>query len=218
MKNFVTGANKTDYHYTNVNYERDFRPDLVADITVASSGDKCIRCGRELTEYRGIEVGQIFKLGTKYSEKMNATFMDENGNEIPFTMGCYGIGVTRTVAAAIEQHHDDNGIIWPPALAPFQVVITPVAVNDQELMSVAEQIYSGLREKNVEILLDDRDERAGVKFKDADLIGIPLRVTIGSRGVKQGKVEIRIRRTGEVIETPIEGAAERVLEVLNEVD
>ncbi len=218
MKNFVTGANKTDYHLMNVNYERDFHPDLVADITVAASGDRCIQCGRELTEYRGIEVGQIFKLGKKYSDKMNATFADENGNEVPFTMGCYGIGITRTVAAAIEQNHDENGIIWPRSLAPYQVLITPVALNDEKIVSVAEQIYSGLREKNVDVLLDDRDERPGVKFKDADLIGIPLRITIGSRGIKQGTVEIRARRSGEMVEAPIEGAIERILEILNGVD
>jgi prolyl-tRNA synthetase len=218
MKNFITGANKTDYHLTNVNYTRDFQPEIVADITVAASGDKCIRCGRELTEYRGIEVGQIFKLGKKYSEKMNATFTDESGNEIPFTMGCYGIGITRTVAAAIEQNHDETGIIWPPALAPYAVLITPVAMNDKEIVAAAESIYSFLRERKVEVLLDDRDERPGVKFKDADLIGIPVRVTIGSRGLKQGKIEIRIRRSGKVKEAPVEEAGKWILEILDEVD
>jgi prolyl-tRNA synthetase len=217
MKNFVTGANKTDYHFVNVNCERDFKPNIVADIAVAASGDKCIQCGRELTEYRGIEVGQVFKLGRKYSEKMNATFTDENGEEIPFTMGCYGIGITRTVAAAIEQNYDENGIIWPPALAPYQVVITPVAVKDQAIMSAAEDIYSGLRKRGVEVLLDDRDERPGVKFKDADLIGIPVRVTVGSRGLKEGKIEIRVRRTGKMVEAPLQSAVERVIEAFHEV-
>lgn len=218
MANFITGANRTDYHLTNVNCNRDFSPQLVDDITVAASGDKCIRCGRTLTEYRGIEVGQVFKLGKKYSIAMNATFNDENGAEVPFTMGCYGIGITRTVAAAIEQNHDENGIIWPPSIAPYQVLITPVAVGDEAIMSAAERIYSELCEKGVEVLLDDRDERPGVKFKDADLVGIPLRVTVGSRGLKQGKVEIRIRRTGEDRDTPLADAVENIIKLLSEVN
>ncbi|MBI5118582.1 proline--tRNA ligase [Candidatus Poribacteria bacterium] len=217
MANFITGANKTDYHLINVNAGRDFSPDVVADITVAASGDKCIRCGRTLTDYRGIEVGQIFKLGTKYSLKMNATYIDEKGVETPFAMGCYGIGITRTVAASVEQNHDDNGIIWPPPIAPFQVIITPVSTNDEAIMSAAEKIYSELCAKGIDVLLDDRDERPGVKFKDADLIGIPLRVTIGSRSLKQGKLEVRIRRTGEMQETPVEDAADRITQLLNEI-
>ena len=217
MENFITGANKTDYHLTNVNPGRDFSPDTVADITVAAAGDKCIRCGRELIEFRGIEVGQIFKLGKKYSSAMNAVFTDENGAEAPFTMGCYGIGVTRTVAAAIEQNHDDSGIIWPASIAPYRVVITPISMRDDELVSVAEGIYSRLCECGVETLLDDRDERPGVKFNDADLIGIPLRVTVGSRGLKEGKVEARIRRTGVTHDIPLEDAADKILELLKEV-
>jgi prolyl-tRNA synthetase len=217
MANFITGANKTDYHLINVNVGRDFSPDVVADITVAASGDKCIRCGRTLTDYRGIEVGQIFKLGKKYSLKMNATFIDEKGVETPFAMGCYGIGITRTVAAAVEQNHDDNGIIWPPSIAPFQVIITPVSTNDEAIMSAAEKIYSELCAKGVDALLDDRDERPGVKFKDADLIGIPLRVTVGSRSLKQGKLEARIRRTGEMREMPVENAAEQIAKLLGEI-
>jgi len=218
MTNFITGANKTDYHVINVNYERDFTADIAGDITVAASGDKCIRCGETLTEYRGIEVGQVFKLGKKYSTSMNATFLDENGAEVPFMMGCYGIGVTRTVAAAIEQNHDENGIIWPPSIAPYRVLITAIAVQDEEIMGKAEEIYEGLCEKGIEVLLDDRKERPGVKFKDADLIGIPLRVTIGSRGLKAGKVEVRIRRTGENHDVPLEGAIDKIIEILNEVN
>jgi prolyl-tRNA synthetase len=218
MTNFITGANKTDYHVVNVNYERDFTADISGDITVAASGDKCIRCGETLTEYRGIEVGQVFKLGKKYSTSMNATFLDENGAEVPFMMGCYGIGVTRTVAAAIEQNHDENGIIWPPSIAPYRVLITAIAVQDEEIMAKAEEIYEGLCEKGIEVLLDDREERPGVKFKDADLIGVPLRVTIGSRGLKAGKVEARIRRTGETHDVPFEGAIDRIIEILNEVN
>ncbi len=217
MRNFITGANKTDYHLTGVNCERDFSPAIVADITVAAAGDTCIKCGRTLTEYRGIEVGQIFKLGTKYSESMKAVFADENGNEIPFTMGCYGIGITRTVAAAIEQNHDENGIIWPPSIAPYLVLITPIAFQQDEVRAVTEEIYSGLCGEGIETLLDDRDERPGVKFKDADLIGIPLRVTIGSRGLKEGKVEVRLRRTGETREIAVEGAVRKIIEILDEV-
>ncbi len=217
MTNFITGANKTDYHLTNVNAGRDFSPDIVADITVATTGDKCIRCGRALTDYRGIEVGQIFKLGKKYSLKMNATFTDEKGIETPFTMGCYGIGITRTVAAAIEQNHDENGIVWPSAIAPFGVIVTPVSVGDAEIMSAAEKIYSELRAHGIDALLDDRDERPGVKFKDADLVGIPLRVTVGSRSLKQGKLEVRIRRTGETREVPVESACENITKLLGEI-
>lgn len=218
MRNFVTGANKTDYHLTNVNPKRDFEPDIVSDITLAVAGDKCIKCGRELTEYRGIEVGQVFKLGNKYSKAMGAVFTEEDGSEVPFLMGCYGIGVTRTVAAAIEQNHDENGIIWPRALAPYHVLITPISIKDEELMSVAEKTYSELCDRGIETLLDDRDERPGVKFKDGDLIGIPLRVTIGSRGLKQGILEVRTRRTGETQEVPLEGAVDKIIELLEEVD
>jgi prolyl-tRNA synthetase len=217
MTNFITGANRTDYHITNVNYRRDFSPDVVTDITMAAAGDGCLRCGRKLTEYRGIEVGQIFKLGKKYSASMSATFNDENGNETPFAMGCYGIGITRTVAAAIEQNHDENGIIWPPSIAPYTVLITPISVGDEEIMSVAEDIYSTLSARHTDALIDDRDERPGVKFKDADLIGVPLRVTVGSRGLKQGKVEVRVRRTGENHEIPVENAVEMIARLLDEV-
>lgn len=217
MKNFITGANKTDYHMTNVNAERDFKPSVIADITTASAGDSCIRCGSKLNVHRGIEVGQVFKLGAKYSSSMNATFTDENGNEAPFLMGCYGIGVTRTVAAAIEQNYDENGIIWPPAIAPYQAIITPVAVGDQEIMAVAEKLYSALCKRHIETLLDDRDERPGVKFKDADLVGIPLRITIGSRGLKEGKVEIQIRRTGERKDAPTDSAVNTIVQLLDEV-
>ncbi|GAB4330075.1 MAG: proline--tRNA ligase [Candidatus Abyssubacteria bacterium] len=217
MKNFITGANKTDYHMLNVNRERDFLPDVVADITLAAAGDKCVRCGEELTVSRGIEVGQVFKLGRKYSAAMNATFTDESGAEVPFVMGCYGIGITRTVAASIEQNSDKDGIIWPPSIAPYQVVITPIAVKDEAIMSAAESLYAKLCERELEVLLDDRDERPGVKFKDADLIGIPLRVTIGSRGLEQGSLEVRVRRTGETYNVPIEQADERIIEMLREV-
>jgi prolyl-tRNA synthetase len=218
MKNFITGANKTDYHLTNVNPGRDFSPDIVADISLAKAGDKCVRCGQELTQYRGIEVGQVFKLGGKYSKAMNAVFTEEDGSEVPFLMGCYGIGVTRTAAAAIEQNHDENGIIWPRAIAPYHVLITPISSKDEELMSVAEKIYAELLDRGIETLLDDRDERPGVKFKDGDLIGIPLRVTVGSRGLKQGKLEVRFRRSGETREIPLDQAVDKIIEMLKEVD
>ncbi len=217
MKNFVTGANKTDYHLINVNPERDFSADVVADITVAAAKDKCVRCGRELTEYRGIEVGQVFKLGSKYGAKMGAVFTEEDGSEVPFVMGCYGIGVTRTVAAAIEQNHDENGIIWPPSIAPYQVLITVISAKDEESMAVAEKTYAQLGERGIETLLDDRDVRPGVKFKDGDLIGVPLRITIGSRGLKAGILEARVRRTGETHEIPLDDAVDKIIELLKEV-
>jgi len=197
MKNMVTGANEADAHYVNVNLERDFEVARFDDVIVAVEGDPCKRCGKPLSTWRGIEVGQIFKLGTKYSEVMKAHFLDEQGEEHPFVMGCYGIGITRTVAAAIEQHNDKDGIAWPISIAPFEVHILPTNMSEEDLRVTAETIYSGLAEAGIEVILDDRDERPGNKFKDADLIGTPLRVTVGERAAKEGKVELRNRKTGE---------------------
>lgn len=197
MKNMVTGANEADAHYVNVNLERDFEVAEFDDVIVAVEGDPCKRCGKPLSTWRGIEVGQIFKLGTKYSEVMKAHFLDEQGEEHPFVMGCYGIGITRTVAAAIEQHNDKDGIAWPISIAPFEVHILPTNMSEEDLRVTAETIYSGLAEAGIEVILDDRDERPGNKFKDADLIGTPLRVTVGERAAKEGKVELRNRKTGE---------------------
>jgi prolyl-tRNA synthetase len=197
MVNCVMGANKEDYHVKNVNLGRDFKVDIFADLRVARETDPCPRCRGELRFARGIEVGHVFKLGTKYSEAMKAVYLDQNGQEQTMVMGCYGIGVGRTVAASIEQNNDENGIIWPVPIAPFQVIITPVNINEPRLAEVAERLYHSLTEKGMEVLLDDRDERAGVKFNDADLIGIPLRITIGPKRLAEGKVEVKIRQTGE---------------------
>ncbi|ERM91032.1 MAG: Proline--tRNA ligase [Caldanaerobacter subterraneus] len=215
LRNFIVGANETDYHIKNVNYGRDFKGDIVADIKSVVEGDRCPRCGAPLKIARGIEVGHIFKLGTKYSEALGATYTDEEGNEKPIVMGCYGIGINRTVAAIIEQHHDEKGIIWPMSVAPYHVIVVPVNVSDEEQKQIAEKIYNKLLEEKLEVLIDDRDVRAGVKFNDADLIGIPVRVTIGKK-VKEGIVEIKLREREEVEEVKVEEAVRRVKQIVEE--
>lgn len=200
MYNAVAGANEADVHYVNVTPTRDFKDVTVADIRLAEAGDPCPRCGAGLHMTRGIEAGQVFTLGTKYSEALGATFLDENGKEKPLVMGCYGIGVSRTMAAAIEQSSDTDGIIWPRAIAPFEVVVVPVNAKVSEQLALAEKLYREMKAAGIDVLLDDRRERAGVKFKDADLIGYPLRVTVGPKAVEEDKVEVRVRRTGEVKE------------------
>lgn len=200
MYNAVAGANEEDVHYVNVTPARDFQDVAVADIRLVAAGDPCPRCGAPLRMTRGIEAGQVFTLGTKYSEALGATFLDENGKEKPLVMGCYGIGVSRTMAAAIEQSNDEDGIIWPRAIAPFEVVVVPVNAKVPEQLALAEKFYTELKGAGIDALLDDRRERAGVKFKDADLIGYPLRVTVGPKAVEEGKVEVRVRRTGDVKE------------------
>ena len=193
MVNFVAGGNRKDLHLRNVNPERDFKVDIFGDLRFITAADSCPRCMSEIKFGRGIEVGHIFKLGTKYSKAMNSVFLDEQGVEREAVMGCYGIGVTRTVAAAIEQNHDGDGIIFPIPIAPFEVLILPLQMNEKDVVEAAEKIYSGLMEKGIDVLLDDRDLRAGFKFKDADLLGVPLRITIGSRELKNGKVEMKLR-------------------------
>ncbi|ABB13810.1 proline--tRNA ligase [Carboxydothermus hydrogenoformans] len=196
--NAVTGANETGYHLTGVNPERDFSPAVkYADIRLVEEGEPCPKCGKALVFARGIEVGQIFKLKDKYSRKMGAFYLDENGQQKPIIMGCYGIGVTRTMAAAVEQNHDEDGIIWPAAIAPFEVIVVPVSNKDEQQMKMAEEVYNLLLNAGFEVVIDDRDERPGVKFKDADLIGIPLRITVGKRTVSEGVYEVKIRRTRE---------------------
>lgn len=196
--NLVTGANKEGYHLRNVNPGRDFRTDVVTDLRLVGADDACPRCreGR-LKGRRGIEVGQVFQLGIKYSVAMGVTFLDEQGGSRPAVMGCYGIGVTRTVAAVIEQNHDNDGIVWPVSVAPFHAVVVPVNWNEVEQKESAERVYRELASAGVEVCLDDRDERPGVKFKDADLYGFPFRVTVGPKALAEGQVEIRERRTGE---------------------
>jgi prolyl-tRNA synthetase len=208
MKNMVMGANRANYHVRNVNFDRDFRVSEFADLRAVREGDVCPRCRASLTFARGIEVGHVFKLGTKYSKALKAVYLDKNGKEQVMIMGCYGIGVTRTVAAAIEQYHDDDGIIWPVPIAPFQVIITPVNINEASLCQAAEELYRSLTAQGIEVLLDDRDERAGVKFKDADLIGIPFRVTIGPKKLAEGQVEIKNRKSGEVSSVDLKQAAD----------
>jgi len=197
MVNFVVGGNRKDLHLRNVNLERDFNVDIFGDLRLITPSDRCPRCMSEIRFGRGIEVGHIFKLGTKYSKAMKALFLDEQGVERQAVMGCYGIGVGRTVASAIEQNHDKDGIIFPIPIAPFEVILLPLQVNEKDVVDAAEKIYKGLMEKGIDVLLDDRDMRAGFKFKDADLLGIPLRITIGSRELKNGKVEMKLRADPE---------------------
>lgn len=215
MQDACCGANVKDEHYIHVNPARDFGNVKVDTIRQIDAGDVCPDCGGKIVLTKGIEVGQVFKLGTKYSEKLDATFLDNNGKSRPMFMGCYGIGVTRTVAASIEQNHDENGIIWPVAIAPYEVVIVPANNKSEDVMKAAEGLYNALESSQDEIVFDDRAERAGIKFKDADLIGYPLRVTIGKKWQESGCVEIKLRRTGEVFEVPYENCAEKVEELLN---
>ncbi len=205
MHNICCGANKEGYHLLNVNPGRDFNPTYVADIRLIQEGDPCPHCGGTVSKARGIEVGQVFKLYTKYSEAMRATFLDENGKEKPMVMGCYGVGVSRTMAAAIEQNNDKDGMIWPVAIAPYEVLVVPVNTKDEVSTAKAEEIYSVLQKSGVETVIDDRNERPGVKFKDADLIGYPLRVVVGPKTLAEGKIEVKVRRTGEVKMIDIEG-------------
>ncbi len=214
MHNAVAGANEADFHYINVNPKRDFKNVVVKDIRMVKEGDPCPHCGAELKMTRGIEAGQVFTLGTKYSAAMGATFLDENGKEKPFVMGSYGIGVGRTMAAAIEQNNDENGIIWPRAIAPFEVVVVPVNAKVPEQLELAEEIYNALKSAGVDALLDDRKERAGVKFKDADLIGYPLRITVGPKTLEENKIEVKVRRSGEDFGFTKEEYLEKVLELL----
>jgi prolyl-tRNA synthetase len=197
MVNFVMGGNREDHHIRNANAGRDFQVKAYADLRIIQKADPCPRCGSRLRFARGIEVGHVFKLGDKYSKAMHATYLDKNGREQYMVMGCYGIGVGRTVAAIIEQNNDDKGIIWPMPVSPFQVIIVPVNVNDRAAAEAAENLYGTLRKRGIEVLLDDRDERAGVKFNDADLIGIPLRITLGPKKLAEGEAEVLVRKTGK---------------------
>lgn len=207
MKNFVVGGNEKDLHLKNVNLERDFKPSLFGDLRTIAPGDACPRCGGHISFGRGIEVGHVFKLGIKYSEAMKAVFLNEQGKEMPMIMGCYGIGIGRTVAAAIEQNHDKDGIVFPVPVAPFEVTILPLQMHNEDVVEAASRIYGDLLNMGMDVLLDDRDERAGVKFKDADLLGIPVRITVGSRGLKNGEVEVKLRSEPESFMVPLDNAA-----------
>lgn len=205
--NMCAGANKEDHHYMGVCYGRDYVGDIVTDIKNLEEGDPCPKCGAPIKHTRGIEVGQIFKLGTKYSESMKTYFKDENGNDCPYYMGCYGVGITRTVQAIIEQSHDEKGIIWPMSVAPYHVIVTVINTGDETQMAVAARIEEELERKGVEVLVDDREERPGVKFNDADLIGIPIRITVGKKA-GDGIVEYKLRRESEMSEKTVDEAIE----------
>ena len=212
--NFVAGANKAGYHLRNVNYPRDFEVDLLTDIAIVQDGDQCLRCGAQLRTARGIELGHIFKLGTKYSELMGATFQDSDGQNQPLVMGCYGIGAGRLMAAVVEQCHDDRGIIWPLSIAPYQVHIVALGA-EADIVDTAESLYHDLGAGGYEILYDDRDESAGVKFNDADLIGIPLRLTVGSRSLSAGGVEIKRRSAAKADVVPLQGIEATLQELVH---
>jgi len=211
----VSGANKTDYHLVRVNPQRDINITRTADLRTVTGQDPCPRCGAGLEILRGIEVGHIFKLGTKYSQALKATFLDEAGQEQYIFMGCYGIGVSRIVAAAIEQGNDEQGMIWPLALAPVQVALIPISLNNAATRDKALELHRSLEEAGIEVLLDDRDERPGVKFKDCDLLGIPLRVVVGPKTLAAGNAEVRQRRSGETIMVPLEGLLSYIQEQIH---
>lgn len=211
MQNFIVGANDTGYHFINVNYGRDFNAAITADLRNITDGDKCPVCGAGVYLARGIEVGHIFKLGTKYSEALGANYIDSKGEERPLLMGSYGIGIDRTIAAIIEQNNDKDGIIWPMAVAPYQVIIVPVVAVNEEIMSLSEEIYNKLSSMGIETLFDDRNERAGVKFKDADLIGIPIRITVGKKSGER-IVEFKLRTEKTLREINVDDIYDRILE------
>lgn len=212
MKNFVVGGMEKDKHYINVNINRDFKIEKYADIRMVQKGEPCPKCGSPLKEIKGIEVGQVFKLGTKYSEKLNAYYTAEDGKQKPFIMGCYGWGVSRTLGAIVEQLHDDYGMIWPRSIAPFEIVIIPVSMKKNELVEKADEIYELLKEK-YDVLYDDRDSSPGFKFKDADLIGIPLKIVLGKK-MSDGKVEVKLRYEKNAEEVDITTTYDELLNII----
>ena len=215
INNHTAGGNKLDTHYINVNYGRDYTADIVADVKTVKPGETCPRCGGKLRSARGIEVGHIFKLGTKYSQALNATYLDDKGESKVMIMGCYGIGVSRTLASAIEQNNDEFGIIWPSALAPYVVDVIPANIKNEDQVKVAEEIYNALLADGIDSMIDDRDERPGFKFKDADLIGFPFKVVSGKKA-GEGIVELKIRRTGETLEVSKDEVVAKVRELMKQ--
>lgn len=213
-RNWACGANEVDYHFIGACPDRDFTVDEWADLITVREGDPCPRCGRPLKGARGIEVSQVFQLGTKYSEAMGATFADENGEEKPFIMGCYGVGVSRTLAAVVEQHNDEHGIIWPVSIAPYEVSIVPLDPKMDECAAACDAISSALCEAGIEVVVDDRDERPGVKFADNDLMGFPYQIVIGKRGLKNGAVELKDRATGDRVDVAIDEVASKVAQMV----
>ncbi|MGL4568633.1 MAG: proline--tRNA ligase [Fusobacteriaceae bacterium] len=213
ISNHTAGGNKADTHYVDMNYGRDYTAHIVADIRTVKVGEECPKCNGHLKVARGIECGHIFKLGTKYSEALKATVLDRDGKSRTLIMGCYGIGVSRTMAAAIEQNYDENGIIWPSVIAPFVVDVIPANIKDETQVATAEKIYSALTEERIDVIIDDRNEKPGFKFKDADLLGFPFKIVCGKRAV-EGIVEVKIRRTNETLEVPVENVVETIKELM----
>jgi len=212
--NAVTGANEKDAHLTGVNRGRDYQLETTDDLRMAEDGDPCPKCEGRLQLVHGIEVGHVFKLGTKYSESLDALFLDENEQRHPMIMGCYGIGVNRIVAGLAETSHDENGLIWPLAVAPYEVLLIPLNLDDEQVVQTAERFYAELTDAGVEVLIDDRKARPGFKFKDADLIGIPLRIVVGSKGVKQGEIEIKWRSDADPQKIAVDRAIATVQDML----
>ena len=217
MADFVTGGNKHDVHFIHVNLGRDFQADQFADLRLVMPGDFCPRCKGELEFKRGIEVGHIFKLGTKYSKPLHAVYLDEKGEEKVIIMGTYGIGVARTLAAAIEQNHDADGMIFPVPIAPFEVVVLPLQIQETEVAATAEKIYGEIQGQGLDVLIDDRDVRPGVKFKDADLLGIPVRINVGARNLKNGRVEMKLRTEAESVLIPTQEAPKMIAAKVKEL-
>lgn len=212
--NGISGANKKDYHLKNINIGRDYTPDTTTDIRKVKPGDICIRCGKKLDFCRGIEVGHTFMLGKKYSHALHATFLDAQGREQEYVMGCYGIGVSRIVAASIEQNNDNDGIIWPIPIAPFHVIIVPINYEEPDTKKAADALYADLQKTGIEVVLDDRPDRAGVKFKDADLIGIPLRLTVSDKKLKTNKIELKLRSEKTIRDIPISSVVDEVRKII----
>ncbi len=215
MPSVIVGGNETDFHLSGVVPGRDFPLDLVADLRNAASGDPCPKCGSAMEIKHGIEIGHVFKLGTKYSQAMGSTFLDDKGQALPHIMGCYGIGVNRILAAAVEASHDANGIIWPLTIAPYHVLIVPLQVQNDAVKELTESLETQLSEAGYDVLVDDREGRPGVKFKDADLIGIPLRIVVGERGLKEGTVEIKWRTDTEPHQVSAASAGDAILAELD---
>lgn len=214
MKNIIIGANKTDYHIKNVNYDKDFKGEVVEDLLLVEEGDLCINCGTALNMDRGIEVGNIFQLGTKYTDALGVNYLDENGKAAKVYMGSHGVGVSRTMAAIVEQNYDEDGIIWPLSVAPYEVVVTIVNMKSEEQVELGEKLYSELQDMGIEVLLDDRDERAGVKFKDSDLLGTPIRITVGKKAV-ENIVEYSLRKDKEKEEVEVSKIIDKIKEEFN---
>ena len=216
MRNYVVGGMKEGFHYVNVNHGRDFKVSAWIDVKTVTEGDLCPKCAHPLKMKRGIEVGQIFKLGTKYSEKLNAFYVDSDGSQKPFIMGCYGWGVSRTMAAVVEQFYDENGIVWPKSIAPFEVVVTVVNVADSKQLEIGNAIYEKLLTNGMDVILDDREVSAGFKFKDADLIGIPIRITVG-KSIKNGEIEMKLRNSKDVVKVQLEAKYDKILETVKKM-